>query len=185
QGPCVDWGFFLRNCKNTNVWKRRSRNGVSVFILLQNICFDLINEFWLYKLDVTIDISNCIDSPVHSGCEQEIKFLLQLEAEYFLELNNNDDLPDHFVTIEEETEHKNKEKDIQVQEKSNDVQLSPLNNVVELPIAEEIIAQEKRVEVQRQNCILSSPKNILEGPEVLEDEIILSEAANTTIDCPE
>ncbi|CAH0682478.1 unnamed protein product [Chilo suppressalis] len=139
--------------------------------------------------NVPIDMSNRIDSPVPSGCEQEIKFLLQVEAEEFLQLNNNNDLPDFFVTIEEETEHveveeiahKNKEKD-KVQEKSNDVQLSPLNNVVELPIAEEIMSQEKRV--QRQNCVPSSPKNSLEGPEVLEDEMILSRAANTTIDCP-
>ncbi|RVE39920.1 hypothetical protein evm_015430 [Chilo suppressalis] len=72
-------------------------------------------------LDVTIDISNCIDSPVPSGCEQKIKFLLHVEAEEVLELNNSDHWLDLFVTIEEETKHKNKEKD-KVQEKSNDLQ---------------------------------------------------------------
>ncbi|KAL4720099.1 hypothetical protein ACJJTC_015452 [Scirpophaga incertulas] len=81
--------------------KRRGRNLVD--LVVKNV---VVEERKALKESTNIMLNRSArnESPVPSGCEQEIDFLLQIEAE-MSEGNNNENLADLVVNIEEEIKH--------------------------------------------------------------------------------
>ncbi|KAL4702155.1 hypothetical protein ACJJTC_014999 [Scirpophaga incertulas] len=104
--------------------KRRGRNLVD--LVVKNV---VVEERKALKESTNIMLNRSArnESPVPSGCEQEIDFLLQIEAE-MSEGNNNENLADLVVNIEEEIKHVEGKRTqiVEVQEK-NGLISSPSN----------------------------------------------------------
>ncbi|KAL4708167.1 hypothetical protein ACJJTC_002069 [Scirpophaga incertulas] len=116
--------------------KRRGRNLVD--LVVKNV---VVEERKALKESTNIMLNRSArnESPVPSGCEQEIDFLFQIEAE-MSEGNNNENLADLVVNIEEEIKHVEGKRTqiVEVQEK-NGLISSPSNIFKGSEVTEESI----------------------------------------------